>query len=205
MNEKNKKNSKKNQKFFQWQLEINIKNIFIAFFIFLFLYQLFNSINKEIKQVLPEKPITQVIQEVKDKKVKKIEITDNRLLIEYKDGKYAVSYKEPSESFLKTLKDNNIDPSSLNLVVKDNIGGSVFINFLSNIIPTILMVAFFIFLFRQAKGAQDSVFSFGQARIKKFSKDMPKVTFSDVAGVDEAKKELQEVVDFLKIQKNIKN
>jgi cell division protease FtsH len=198
MNEKNKKNSKKNQKFFQWQLEINIKNIFIAFFIFLFLYQLFNSINKEIKQVLPEKPITQVIQEVKDKKVKKIEITDNRLLIEYKDGKYAVSYKEPSESFLKTLKDNNIDPSSLNLVVKDNIGGSVFINFLSNIIPTILMVAFFIFLFRQAKGAQDSVFSFGQARIKKFSKDMPKVTFSDVAGVDEAKKELQEVVDFLK-------
>jgi len=198
MNEKNKKNSKKNQKFFQWRLEINIKNIFIAFFIFLFLYQLFNSINKEIKQVLPEKPITQVIQEVKDKKVKKIEITDNRLLIEYKDGKYAVSYKEPSESFLKTLKDNNIDPSSLNLVVKDNIGGSVFINFLSNIIPTILMVAFFIFLFRQAKGAQDSVFSFGQARIKKFSKDMPKVTFSDVAGVDEAKKELEEVVDFLK-------
>jgi len=198
MNEKNKKNSKKNQKFFQWQLEINIKNIFIAFFIFLFLYQLFNSINKEIKQVLPEKPITQVIQEVKDKKVKKIEITDNRLLIEYKDGKYAVSYKEPSESFLKTLKDNNIDPSSLNLVVKDNIGGSVFINFLSNIIPTILMVAFFIFLFRQAKGAQDSVFSFGQARVKKFSKDMPKVTFSNVAGVDEAKKELQEVVDFLK-------
>jgi len=198
MNEKNKKNSKKNQKFFQWQLEINIKNIFIAFFIFLFLYQLFNSINKEIKQVLPEKPITQVIQEVKDKKVKKIEITDNRLLIEYKDGKYAVSYKEPSESFLKTLKDNNIDPSSLNLVVKDNIGSSAFINFLSNIIPTILMVAFFIFLFRQAKGAQDSVFSFGQARIKKFSKDMPKVTFSDVAGVDEAKKELEEVVDFLK-------
>jgi ATP-dependent Zn proteases len=183
MNEKNKKNTKKNQKFFQWQLEINIKNIFIAFFIFLFLYQLFNSINKEIKQVLPEKPITQVIQEVKDKKVKKIEITDNRLLIEYKDGKYAVSYKEPSESFLKTLKDNNINPSSLNLVVKDNIGGSVFINFLSNIIPTILMIAFFIFLFRQAKGAQDSVFSFGQARVKKFSKDMPKVTFSDVAGV----------------------
>ena len=198
MNERNKKNNKKNQRFFQWQLEINIKNIFIAFFIFLFLYQLFNSINKEIKQVLPEKPITQVIQEVKDKKVKKIEITDNRLLIEYKDGKYAVSYKEPSESFLKTLKDNNIDPSSLNLVVKDNISGSVFINFLSNIIPTILMVAFFIFLFRQAKGAQDSVFSFGQARIKKFSKDMPKVTFSDVAGVDEAKKELEEVVDFLK-------
>jgi len=198
MGEKNKNNGKKNKKFFQWQLEINIKNIFIAIFIFIFLYQFFSSINKEIKQILPEKPINQVINEIKDKKVKKIEIADNRLLIEYKDGKYAVSYKEPSESFLKTLKDNNVDLSSLNLVVKDTVGGSAFINFLGNFIPTILMVAFFIFLFRQAKGAQDSVFSFGQAKVKKFTKDMPKVTFSDVAGVDEAKKELEEVVDFLK-------
>lgn len=198
MMEKNKNNDKKNKKISQWQLEINIKNIFIAFFIFLFLYQFFKSINSEIKQVLPEKPITQVIQEIKDRKVKKIEITDNRLLIEYKDGKYAISYKEPSESFLKTLKDNEIDSSSINLLIKDGQGASTLINFLSNIVPTILMVAFFIFLFRQAKGAQDSVFSFGQARIKKFSKDMPKITFSDVAGVDEAKKELEEVVDFLK-------
>jgi len=198
MMEKNKNNNKKNKKLFQWQLEINIKNIFIAFFIFLFLYQFFKSINSEIKQVLPEKPITQVIQEIKDRKVKKIEITDNRLLIEYKDGKYAISYKEASESFLKTLKDNEIDSSSINLLIKDGQGASTLINFLSNIVPTILMVAFFIFLFRQAKGAQDSVFSFGQARIKKFSKDMPKITFSDVAGVDEAKKELEEVVDFLK-------
>ncbi|MEM2145631.1 MAG: hypothetical protein QW279_09735, partial [Candidatus Jordarchaeaceae archaeon] len=42
---------------------------------------------------------------------------------------------------------------------------------LSNLIPTLLMIAFFVFLFRQAKGAQDSVFSFGQARVKRFSKD----------------------------------
>jgi len=198
MGEKNKTNGKKNKKFFQWQLEINIKNIFIAFFILLFLYQIFKSINNEIKQVLPEKPITQVIQEIKDKKVKKIEITDNRLLIEYKDGKYAISYKEPSESFLKTLKDNEIDSSSVNLVIKNIQTTSALINFLINVIPTILMIAFFIFLFRQAKGAQDSVFSFGQSKAKKFNKSLTKVKFSDVAGVDEAKKELEEVVDFLK-------
>jgi len=198
MIEKNKNNNKKKKKFFQWQLEINVKNIFIALFIFLFLYQFFKAINNEIKQVLPEKPITQIIKDIKEKKVKKIEITNNRLLIEYKDGKYAISYKEPSESFLKTLKDNEIDSSSVNLLIKDNQAPSALINFLANLIPTILMVAFFIFLFRQAKGAQDSIFSFGQARIKKFTKDMPKITFSNVAGVDEAKKELEEVVDFLK-------
>src|SRR5206468_7486804 len=71
-------------------------------------------------------------------------------------------------------------------------------SFLSNVIPTILMVAFFIFLFRQARGAQESVFSFGQSKAKRFNKDLPKNTFADVAGVNEAKKELEEVVDFLK-------
>jgi cell division protease FtsH len=198
MSEKNKNENKKNKKLFEWKIEINLKNLFIAFFVFLFLYQFFHAINQEVKQIVPEKPITQVIEEIKEKKVKKIEITDNRLLIEYKNNTYAISHKEPSESFLKILKDNDINPSSVNLLIKDGGSTSDFINFLSNVVPTILMIVFFVFLFRQAKGAQDSVFSFGQARVKKFSKDMPKVTFSDVAGVDEAKKELQEVVDFLK-------
>jgi len=198
MREKNKNGNKKNKKLFEWRIEVNLKNIFIAFFIFLFLYQFFHSLTQEVKQIVPEKPITQVIKEIKEQKVKKIEVNDNRLLIEYKNKTYAVSYKESSESFLKILKDNDIDPSSLNLSIKNSSSTSDFINFLSNVIPTILMIVFFIFLFRQAKGAQDSVFSFGQARVKRFSKDMPKITFSDVAGVDEAKKELQEVVDFLK-------
>jgi cell division protease FtsH len=198
MSEKNKNENKKNKKLFEWKIEINLKNLFIAFFVFLFLYQFFHAINQEVKQIVPEKPITQVIEEIKEKKVKKIEIINNRLLIEYKNNTYAISHKEPSESFLKILKDNDINPSSVNLLIKNGGSTSDFINFLSNVVPTILMIVFFVFLFRQAKGAQDSVFSFGQARVKKFTKDMPKVTFSDVAGVDEAKKELQEVVDFLK-------
>jgi cell division protease FtsH len=60
------------------------------------------------------------------------------------------------------------------------------------------MVAFFFFIFRQARGAQDNIFSFGQSRARLFSRDTPRVTFADVAGVDEAKQELLEVVDFLK-------
>ena len=53
-------------------------------------------------------------------------------------------------------------------------------------------------LFRQARGAQDNLFSFGQSKARIWNRDLPKVTFADVAGVDEAKKELEEVVDFLK-------
>ena len=60
------------------------------------------------------------------------------------------------------------------------------------------MVAFFYFIFRQARGAQENIFSFGQSKAKLFSKDTPRIRFSNVAGVDEAKQELTEIVDFLK-------
>lgn len=69
---------------------------------------------------------------------------------------------------------------------------------LSNVLPLLLTILFFLFIFRQARGAQDNVFSFGQSKARVFNKDLPKTTFADVAGVDDAKKELEEVVDFLK-------
>jgi cell division protease FtsH len=182
----------------EFRFNFDIKNIFIIFFVLLFLFFAYRSISSEIKQVLPEKSITAVVKDIKDQKVKKVEIIENKILVYYKNDNLALTYKEPSDSFMKTLRDSNINPDNLNIVIKDTQGSSGLINFLSNIIPTVLMVAFFIFLFRQAKGAQENVFSFGQSRAKRFSKDMPKTTFKDVAGVDEAKKELEEVVDFLK-------
>ena len=99
---------------------------------------------------------------------------------------------------MKILRDSNIDPAKVPITIKDTQGSSGIMNLLSNLVPTILMVAFFIFLFRQARGAQENVFSFGQSRAKKFNKDLPKTSFKDVAGVDEAKKELEEIVDFLR-------
>lgn len=182
----------------EFRFNFDIKNIFIIFFVLLFLFFAYRSISSEIKQVLPEKSITAVVKDIKDQKVKKVEIIENKILVYYKNDNLALTYKEPSDSFMKTLRDSNINPDNLNIVIKDTQGSSGLINFLSNIIPTVLMVAFFIFLFSQAKGAQENVFSFGQSRAKRFSKDMPKTTFKDVAGVDEAKKELEEVVDFLK-------
>jgi len=197
-NKKNDSNKKGLSKITEFKIHLNIKNLFIAVFIFLFFLFSFQSVSKEIKQIIPEKPITTIVKEIKEGKVKRLEIIDNKIIAFYTDDKLALAYKESGDSFLRTLKDAGISPENVNIVIKDTQGSVGWVNFLSNIIPTILMIAFFVFLFRQAKGAQDSVFSFGQARVKRFTKDQPKITFNDVAGVEEAKKELEEVVDFLK-------
>lgn len=186
------------QKIKEFKFNLNIRNIFIIGFVLMFLFYAYRAFSSQIKQVLPEKPITTIIEEAKQNKIKKVEIIDNRILVYYNDDRLATTFKEPSDSFSKILQDNKINPNSIEINVKDSQTSSGMANLIGNILPTILMVAFFIFLFRQAKGAQDSVFSFGQSRAKKFSKSLTKTKFNDVAGVDEAKKELEEIVDFLK-------
>lgn len=149
----------------------------------------------ESKQTVP---LSNVIQDVKSGKVTQISVADTQLTVTEKGGKTVYSTKESGTSIYTLFKDAGVDLSKTKISVQDTSGISNWLNIISSVLPIVLMIAFFYFIFRQARGAQENIFSFGKSSAKQFNKDNPKVTFANVAGVDEAKQELTEIVDFLK-------
>jgi cell division protease FtsH len=142
--------------------------------------------------------ISQAIADIKDGKVQKVEVQNDRLVLDYKNGDTKFSTKEGSISFPELLDRSGVSPSSVDYTVSDQSLTKAIGDIAGVVLPLLLMAAFFYFIIRmQTKGAQD-IFSFGRSRAKLFAKGKQSITFSDVAGVDDAKKELEEVVDFLK-------
>jgi len=182
---------------YQFKFQINLRNLLLWLLVgavvisFLFSFAPKNTTSEEI-------PLSQALADIKANKVKEAQVQDNKIILTYQDGKTASANKEAQANFTDILKDANIDPAAINLTIKDTSLSQVWINILSGVLPFALMILFFFFIFRQARGAQDSIFSFGRSRAQVFSKSKQSITFKDVAGVDEAKKELEEVVDFLK-------
>jgi cell division protease FtsH len=142
--------------------------------------------------------LSQALQDINENKVKDVVIQDNKLILNYTDNKTKVTTKENGISFPDLLEKAKIEPSKVKYSVSDQAVSKAFGDMLSLVLPIILMAALFFFLFRsQARGAQD-IFSFGRSKAKMFAKGKQNITFGNVAGVNEAKKELEEVVDFLK-------
>jgi cell division protease FtsH len=190
---------KKNGKKVKIGFKFTWKDLLLYGFLFFFLIFIFMGIGDFAAAPQgSEIPISKLVEDIKAKKVSEIGVTDTKIDIKYKDGKTAVSRKEPNVSLFDVLKNSNVDPQAVKINVKDDAGLNIWINLISSFLPVILIIVFFYFIFRQARGAQENIFSFGSSKGKTFNKDFPKVVFADVAGVDEAKQEMSEVVDFLK-------
>jgi cell division protease FtsH len=113
------------------------------------------------------------------------------------------SRKEDGESLLDTLRAlgvSNEQLADLPIVVENTPNNNAIFSWLIMLLPMVLIFGFFVFIMRQAgSGGQNRAMQFGRSRARKLDNaDRPTITFADVAGSDEAKQELQEVVEFLK-------
>lgn len=174
------------------------KNLFLYGFLLLLTLFTFSALSGPYDQG-SRVSISNVISDVKQGKVKQIVVNGDDLVVT-EDNRTVVTKKESNTDVYALFKAAGVplDPSKVTVSVRPDSGLGGWINILSAVLPVVLMIAFFYFIFRQARGQQESIFSFGQSRAKLFNKDNPKVSFANVAGVDEAKQELTEIVDFLK-------
>jgi cell division protease FtsH len=149
--------------------------------------------------------INEVAQAVQNGEVSKLSIAeDNRLTIVYReDGVEKTSQKEPTSTLVEQLVGLGVSPDKLlpeniKIEVKAPSAWTGVLGSLAFVLPVLLMVGVLWFVFRQAQGNNNAAMSFGKSRARMFSGDHPTVTFADVAGVEESKEELKEVVEFLK-------
>jgi cell division protease FtsH len=148
-------------------------------------------------------PITQLAEEIKAGEVERITITgDDSLKIEYRNIKEtAVSHKESGVGVIEILQGLGVKDEQLaavNIEYEPPSSWGSWLTILGSVLPVLVVGALFYFLIRQAQSGNNQALSFGKSRARMFTGDKPTVTFEDVAGVEEAKEELQEVVEFLK-------
>jgi cell division protease FtsH len=179
------------------KLRINIWKVILASFIFVMFLPFIGAIFS-LAGGSGKVETSQAILDIKEGRVKEVLVNEDRMIITYVDGSTKISTKEANQSFTDLLEKYGIDPSVIKYSVLDQSLSKSIFDLIGFLLPFGLMALFFYYMVRaQSKGAQD-IFSFGRSRARLFAKGKQNVTFDDVAGVDEAKKELEEIVDFLK-------
>jgi cell division protease FtsH len=148
-----------------------------------------------------EVSLSQLVTEINSGQVKSVVVQDNQLEITYNNGQIVASRKEAGVDLTETLLGLGVSSSSLDQVdlsVQPPNPWGDWLAILGSFLPFIFLAVLFIFLMRQAQGTNNQALSFGKSRARMFTGEKPTVTFDDVAGVEEAKQELSEVVEFLR-------
>ena len=144
---------------------------------------------KETKVV----PYSQLLVETKSGNVEKVEIEQEQLKGTFKSGEKFVTYILDSATLPMVLSENNVE-----VEVVPPKKTSWLTALLTSLLPTLLLIGVWIYFMYNMQGGGNKVMGFAKSKAKMFLDNRPKVTFDDVAGCDEAKEELEEVVEFLK-------
>jgi cell division protease FtsH len=145
--------------------------------------------------------LNRVAQLAQNGGIRKIVVRGDTLDVTLNDGSELSARKETGAGALETLEKLGVGKDQLQKIQVEVAPPSWWggwLSILSAILPLLLIGVFFFLIFRQAQGAGNQALSFGKSRARVFTGDKPTVTFDDVAGVEEAKHELAEVVEFLR-------
>jgi cell division protease FtsH len=155
--------------------------------------------------------INELAQDIQLGKVSRVVIENSgSLRVIYKSGSEVETktgieaYKESDSTLVAQLIGLGVSPENLSAenvkieVEAPSIWSGALGGFIAYLLPLLLMLGVFWFIFRQAQGSNNAAMSFGKSRARMFSGEHPTVTFQDVAGADESKQELSEIVEFLK-------
>ena len=176
----------------------NLRNIVVWLIIGLVVLALVNLLSDRAPQVASaEIPISQVVEDAKNGRIENVTFQGSRVTGKYRDsGKQftSVAPKDPTSITTELMNSKQvtvkIDPS-------DGEGSSL-LSVLVNWLPMLLLVAVWIFFMRQMQAGSGRAMGFGKSRAKLLTERHGRVTFEDVAGIDEAKDDLQEIVEFLR-------
>lgn len=183
------------------ELRINLNKLFSKFFvyfliIFLFVPFLMGAFGEGGSS--ERITISQMVKDVREEKISEMKVYGQELRLTYKDGSKKISKKEEGQQALQVLNAAGIDVAEVDMQINDATFWQMLWQLIINFLPLILMFVFFMFIFRQARGGQDAMFGIGKSKAKIFVKGKQNISFKDVGGMDEAKAELEEIVDFLK-------
>lgn len=178
------------------------RNSLVFLILLMIIAVLFFQFRNETTQTEPLL-FNELAAKIKAGEVARIIVDENDLEVIYHDGTRGVSRKEPTKTTVEQLKDLGVTHEELTirnveLEIKEPSDLGTVISLVTYILPALLVVGLIWFMLRQAQGSNNQALSFGKSRARMFTGDQPTVTFDDVAGVEEAKEELYEVVEFLK-------
>lgn len=178
----------------------NAKTIIFFLLVALVAWSLINSYGSK-KQEVPTVGVSEVIARANKGEIAKIEVEGDKLFV-YNNAEDKTPTQQSNMFAGSSLYEQGLNNRDVQVVVKPkDAGGGVWLDLAASLIPALLLMGFLIWMMRSAQGQGNQAMSFGKSSARLYGGEKQKAVFKDIAGSDEAKQDLEEIVEFLKFPK----